>query len=324
MKAALVTEWGRIPVYTDVPEPEAHDGAEVAAVEASALTNLTRALVSGKHYASKEIQLPAIPGVDGVARLADGRRIYTGALGHSGLMAQRALVDPRGGVDIPEHVDSVTAAALPNPGISAWTALSYAAAVKPGDHVLVLGATGVTGSMAVQLACAMFGAEKVVAAGRNPERLAWLRSAGAHDTIALGEQDLGARVAEMHAERPFDAVLDYLWGDPAAQVLTALAAGHPAAHYHPTRFVQIGSMTGPTLPLDAGVLRGTGITLCGVGIGSVPPEVLGRARAEALPRLFTMVADGQLELHTQPRALADVAEVWAGGEPSGTRVVLTP
>ncbi|OBB12192.1 alcohol dehydrogenase [Mycolicibacterium setense] len=324
MKAALVTEWGAHPAYTDVPEPEARDGAEVAVVEASALTNLTRGLVSGKHYASKEIQLPAIPGVDGVARLADGRRIYTGALGYSGMMAQRALVDPDGGVEVPEHVDSVTAAALPNPGISAWTALSHAAAVKPGDHVLILGATGVTGSMAVQLANAMFGSETVVAAGRNAERLAWLRSAGAHRTIALGEQDLGAQVAEMHAERPFDAVLDYLWGDPAAQVLTALSAGHSAAHYHPTRFVQIGSMAGPGLQLDAGILRGTGITLSGVGIGSVPPEVLARARTEALPRLFAMVANGQLELRTQPRALADVAEVWAGREPSGIRVVLTP
>jgi NADPH:quinone reductase-like Zn-dependent oxidoreductase len=324
MLAALVTEWGKRPVYTDVPEPQSHDGAEVAAVEASALTNLTRALVSGKHYASKEVQLPAIPGVDGVARLADGRRIYTGALGYSGMMAQRALVDPHSGVEIPAHVDSVTAAALPNPGISAWTALSHAAAVKPGDHVLVLGATGVTGSMAVQLATAMFGAETVVAAGRNTARLAWLRSAGAHATVALGEQDLGARVAEMHARRPFDAVLDYLWGEPAAQVLTALAASHPAAHYHPTRFVQIGSMTGPTLPLDAGVLRGTGITLSGVGIGSVPPEVLIRARTEALPRLFAMVADGKLELRTQARPLADVAEAWSSAEPSGTRVVLTP
>lgn len=142
----------------------------------------------------------------------------------------------------------MTAAALPNPGISAWTALAHAAAVKPGDHVLVLGATGVTGSMAVQLATAMFGAGTVVAAGRNTERLAWLRSAGAHATIAMGEQDLGAAVAQMHAERPFDAVLDYLWGEPAAEVLTALAGSHPAAHYHPTRFVQIGSMAGRRCP----------------------------------------------------------------------------
>ncbi|OMC31663.1 alcohol dehydrogenase [Mycobacterium sp. GA-1841] len=324
MKAALVTEWDATPVYTDVPEPTPRDDAEVAEVEASALTNLARGVVSGKHYASKEIQLPAIPGVDGVARLADGRRIYTAALGFTGMMAQRALVDAHGGVTVPEQLDSVTAAALPNPGISAWTALSHAAAVKPGDHVLILGATGVTGSMAAQLAVTMFGAGSVVVAGRNSDRLAWLRSAGAHATITLGEQDLGRLVTEMHADHPFDAVLDYLWGEPATEVLTALAASHPAAHYHSTRFIQIGSMTGPTLSLDAGVLRSTGITLSGVGFGSVPPEVMTRARTEVLPELFSMVADGRLDLRTQPRALADVAEAWAGGEPAGTRVVLTP
>jgi NADPH:quinone reductase-like Zn-dependent oxidoreductase len=164
----------------------------------------------------------------------------------------------------------------------------------------------------------------VVVAGRNTDRLEWLREAGAHDAIALGTDDLSARVTAMHAERPFDAVLDYLWGTPAETVLTALAASHPAAHYHATRFVQIGSMAGPTMTLDAGILRGTGITMCGVGIGSVPPEVLGRARAEALPRLFEMVAAGQLELSTQARPLADVESAWATPEPSGTRVVLTP
>jgi NADPH:quinone reductase-like Zn-dependent oxidoreductase len=324
MKAALVEAWGRAPVYTDYPEPTPRDGAVVAEVEASALTNLTRGLVSGKHYASNELTLPVIPGVDGIARLDDGRRVYTGALAPYGMMAERTLISPHGSFELPHGVDSVTAAAIPNPGVSAWLALEHAAAVKPGDHVLVLGATGVTGSMAVQLAASVFGAGKVVVAGRNTDRLEWLREAGAHDAIALGTDDLSARVTAMHAERPFDAVLDYLWGTPAETVLTALAASHPAAHYHATRFVQIGSMAGPTMTLDAGILRGTGITMCGVGIGSVPPEVLGRARAEALPRLFEMVAAGQLELSTQARPLADVESAWATPEPSGTRVVLTP
>lgn len=324
MKAALVTQWGETPTYTDVPDPAPREGAAVADVEASALTNLTRGIMSGKHYASKEIQLPAIPGVDGIARLADGRRIYTGALAPYGMMAQRTLVDPRAGVEVPDHVDSVVAAAVPNPGMSAWMALSYAAEVKPGHHVLVLGATGVTGSMAVQLANSVFGAAKVVVAGRDTGRLEWLRTAGAHDAIALGSEDLGARVAELHAHRPFDAVLDYLWGEPAEQTLTALANSHPAAHHHATRFVQIGSMAGPTLELDAGVLRSTGITLCGVGIGSVPPEVLLQTRAEALPKLFALVAAGELELRTQARPLSDVAQVWTAAGPSGTRMVLTP
>lgn len=324
MKAALVEEWGRAPVYTDCPEPAPRDDAVVATVEASALTNLTRALVSGKHYASRELTLPATPGVDGVVRLEDGRRVYAGALPPYGMMAERTLISRHGSFELPDGVDSVTAAAIPNPGVSAWISLEHAAAVQPGAHVLVLGATGVTGSMAVQLATTVFGAGRVVVAGRNPDRLDWLRDNGAHDAIALGTEDLGARVAAMHAERPFDAVLDYLWGQPAETTLAALADSHPAAHYHATTFVEIGSMAGPTMNLAAGILRGTGITMRGVGIGSVPPEVLGRVRTDALPRLFEMVAAGTLHLSTLARPLADVESAWAAAEPSGTRVVLTP
>src|SRR5882672_6388376 len=175
MKAAVVEAWGQLPTYTDFPEPVAAGSAVVADVEASALTNLTRGLISGNHYASKEIQLPAVPGVDGVARLEDGRRVYTGALAPYGMMAERTLINPYGAVELPEHIDSVTAAAIPNPGMSAWMSLEYAAAVRPGDHVLVLGATGVTGSIAVQLARSVFGAGRVVVAGRDTTRLQWLQ-----------------------------------------------------------------------------------------------------------------------------------------------------
>jgi NADPH:quinone reductase-like Zn-dependent oxidoreductase len=324
MKAAVVEQWGQVPTYTDFPEPTAPDGAVVASVEASALTNLTRGLMSGKHYASREIQLPAVPGVDGVARLDDGRRVYAGGLGRYGMMAERTVINPAGAIELPDQLDSVTAAAIPNPGMSAWLALEYGAAVKPGDHVLVLGATGVTGSMAVQLAASEFGAGKVVVAGRDTTRLDWLRTVGADDAIAMKSEDLSARVAALHAERPFDAVLDYLWGAPAETVLAALSGSHSAAHFHATRFVQIGSMAGLTMTLPAGFLRGTGITMSGIGIGSVPPELMARARTEALPRLFDMVASGRLHLRTQARPLAEVSEAWAAAEPSGTRVVLTP
>jgi NADPH:quinone reductase-like Zn-dependent oxidoreductase len=324
MKAAVVEDWGLAPVYQDFPEPAAREGEVIAAVEASALTNLSRGLMSGKHYASREIQLPAIPGVDGVARLDDGRRVYTGALAPYGMMAERTLINPAGAIEVPDGVDSVTAAAIPNPGISAWMSLEYAAAVKPGDHVLVLGATGVTGSTATQLAKSVFGAGRVVVTGRDSTRLDWLRTVGADEAIALGAEDAFARVGALHGERPFDAVLDYLWGMPAERVLAALSDSHPAAHYHATRFVQIGSMAGLTMTLPAGILRSAGITISGVGLGSMPPEVLGRARVDALPKLFTMVAGGQLHLSTRARRLADVEQVWTAAEPSGTRVVLVP
>lgn len=322
MKAAVVTEWGKVPVYTEFAEPQAGDGTVVATVEASALTNLTRGIVSGKHYASKEIQLPAIPGVDGVVRLDDGRRVYASAIGTQGLMAERAAISTQGTFEVPDGVDSVTAAAVPNPGMSAWMALQHGAALQPGQHVLVLGATGVTGATAVQLAKSLFGAGRVVVAGRDAARLDWLRTVGADDAIAMREDDLAERVAALHTERPFDAVLDYLWGDPAVTALQALATSHPSSHYHPTRWVQIGSMAGPDITLPAGVLRGTAITLSGIGFGSVPPEVLGRARTEALPLLLEMVADGRLHLHTVARPLAEVSDAWTAAEPSGTRVVL--
>ncbi|MDR3658521.1 MAG: zinc-binding alcohol dehydrogenase family protein [Mycobacterium sp.] len=324
MKAAVVHEWGQQPRYLDYAEPQPSDGAVVAAVEASALTNLSRLVIMGKHYSSKEIQLPAIAGVDGVARLDDGTRVYTGALAPYGLMAERTLVVPAGAVPVPEHVDSVTAAAVPNPGISAWMTLDYAAQTKPGDHVLVLGATGVTGSLAVQLAKSVFGAGRVVVAGRNSARLDWLRTVGADDVIRLGTDDLTESVVAQHSARPFDAVIDYLWGSPAQEVLAALAAAHSSTHFHATRFIQVGAMTGETISVDASTLRSTGITLQGVGIGSVPFDAILRARTEGLPRMFAMLEAGELHLTTVARPLADIENVWAAKEPSGTRVVITP
>lgn len=324
MKAAVVHEWGQQPRYLDFPEPQPRDDAVVATVEASALTNLSRMVIMGKHYSSKEIQLPAIAGVDGVARLDDGSRVYTASLAPYGLMAERTLVNPSDAVPVPEHVDSVTAAAVPNPGMSAWMSLDYAAQTNPGDHVLILGATGVTGSIAVQLAKFVFGAGRVVVAGRNPERLEWLRTVGADDVIALGTDDLTESVVAQHSARPFDAVIDYLWGTSAQQTLAALAAAHPSAHFHATRFIQVGSMTGASIQIEAATLRSTGITLQGVGIGSVPPEALQRARTEGLPRMFAMLDAGELQLTTVARPLADIENVWAAKEPSGTRVVITP
>lgn len=324
MRAAIVTEFGTSPRYGEFPDPRPSGSLQAVDVVASALKNLDRGLVSGKHYGSASLPLPFVPGVDGVARLDDGRLVYTQALPPHGLMAERTLVDPARVVAVPTGVDPVTAAALPNSGLSAWFSLEYAANVRPGDSVLVLGATGVTGSVAVQLAKHRFGAGRVIAVGRNIERLDWLRTHGADDVITLGPDDLGERVRAAHASHPFDAVLDYLWGPPAEQVLGAIANNGLHGGYHATRFVQIGSMAGPDITLPAGVLRSAGITLAGVGIGSVPAEAQARVSTELLPALFAMVADGTLTVNTATVSLRDVEQLWTAAEPSGTRTVLVP
>jgi NADPH:quinone reductase-like Zn-dependent oxidoreductase len=164
----------------------------------------------------------------------------------------------------------------------------------------------------------------VVAAGRNAARLEWLQKVGADAVIQLGTDDLGTRVAAEHRAQPFDVVLDYLWGTPAQQVLAALGNGDPNASFHVTRFVQIGEMAGPDVTLPAGILRSAGIELVGMGFGSVPAESWTRAAVDHLPRLFEMVAGGQLHLQTQRQPLSQVEDVWTQQEPSGTRVVLVP
>jgi len=324
MKAAIVTAFGAPPHYGEFPDPRPSDGLRTAEVVASSLKNLDRGLVSGKHYGSASLPLPFVPGVDGVARLDDGRLVYTQALPPHGLMAERTLVDLARAVELPAGVDPVTAAALPNSGLSAWFSLEYAANVGPDDSVLVLGATGVTGAVAVQLAKHRFGAGRVIAVGRNTERLDWLRSHGADDVIVLGSDDLAERVRAEHASHPFDAVLDYLWGPPAEQALGAIANNGLHGGYHATRFVQIGSMAGPDITLPSGVLRSAGVTLAGVGIGSVPAEAQARSNTELLPALFAMIADGTLTVNTTTAPLRDVEELWTAPEPSGTRTVLVP
>jgi NADPH:quinone reductase-like Zn-dependent oxidoreductase len=324
MKAAVIHALGQPPTYGDFEDPRPGDGAVVATVAAAALKNLDRGLVSGTHYASAQVQLPSVAGVDGVARLADGRLVYANAIPPYGLMAERTLVDPSRAVELPSDMDPVAAAATPNAAISAWLALEHTAALRPGQHLLVLGATGVTGGIAVQLAKTVFGAGRVVAAGRNAERLLWLRGVGADAVIPLGSGDWRDQVAAEHRAQPFDAVLDYLWGEPAEQVLTALANNSLTAGFHATRFVQVGSMAGPTITLPAGVLRGAGIEIVGFGFGSVPGKLFARANADYLPRLFVMVAKGELHVETQPRPLSEVADAWTHAEPSGTRVVLIP
>lgn len=325
MKAAVVERLGTAPVCGEVAEPVAGDGMVVAEVRAAAVKNIERSLAAGMHYASGRLALPAGVGVDAVVTLPDGRRAYTGTTPPAGAMAERMAVRPELTVRIPEEVDDASAAALPNAAVSAWFALEYAGAIRPGQTVLVLGATGVTGSLAVQLAKHRFGAERVVAAGRDAGRLARLRALGADETVRLGGPDgIEDEVRRLHAQHPFDLVIDYLWGPPAEGTLRALANDDMAAQFHRTRYVQVGEMAGPDITLPAGVLRSAGIELLGQGGGSVPRDAFARVMPEVLPALFALLADGKLAVDTLTRPLSDVTAAWTAPVPSGTRVVLTP
>jgi NADPH:quinone reductase-like Zn-dependent oxidoreductase len=325
VKAAVVNTLGPAPVYADFADPQPGNGAVVATIEAAALKNIDRALISGSHYGSPGLRPPLVAGQDGVARLDDGRLVYCAApIPPFGMMAERALIDPARAFELPEGLDPVMAAAVPNPGVSAFWSLKHAGRIQEGSRVLILGATGVAGSVAAILAKSLFGAGSVVAAGRNTERLTWLRTVGADAVIELGTDDVTERVAAEHDAQPFDLVIDLLWGEPAEQVLAALANDKLHADFHLTRFIQVGASAGPTINLPAGTLRSAGIELCGLGPSSIPRDALTSVATEMLPTLFAMAADGRLPIDAQAHPLSDVEKLWTAREPSGTRVVLVP
>lgn len=322
MRAAVIEEFGSAPQYRQVPELEATGSHVVAA----AIKNIERMLAAGSHYISRQLSLPMPLGMDAVVALDDGRRLYTGAAPPGGTMAERMLVDPAQSVEVPDGVEDADAAALPNAGVSAWFALEYSGRVSPGQSVLILGGTGVVGGLLIQLAKQRFGTGRVVAVGRDADRLRALERLGADETISIadGSDHLADAVVKAHAEHPFDVVLDCVWGEPAEQTLRALGNDDLSAAYHRTRFVQIGETAGATIDLPAAVLRSAGVELLGQGGGSIPREAMARATAEIIPELFAMLVRGSLRIDTFTRPLAEITQAWTESLPSGVRAVVQP
>ena len=307
MKAAVVHTLGEPPAYADFAEPVAQDGERLVTVTAAALSPLTHGRAAGTHY-SVSGGVPFVAGVDGVGRLDDGRRVYF-LLPRSpfGAMAERAPATHY--IPLPDELDDVAAAALANPGMSSWAAFRERAQLKPGETVLVNGATGASGQLAVQIA-RHWGAKRIVAAGRNREALAAL---GADATIALGEDDAtDARFREEFA-RGIDVVLDYLWGRSAERLLTAAAK----AAERPLRYVEIGAASGGEISLPGAVLRSRAIVIMGSGIGSVSLNRL----VDCIRELFVAAKAGGFRLPTQTYPLSELAGHWRDG---GARVVFTP
>ncbi|WP_370674919.1 zinc-binding alcohol dehydrogenase family protein [Pleomorphomonas sp. PLEO] len=314
MKAAIVRSAGATPAYGDFTEPQPTGSLARVTVTAAALSQVTRARASGRHYSSSNA-FPFVPGVDGVGLTDDGRRVYF-VLPEAphGALAEQTLVRAEHCIDLPVGLDDITAAAIANPGMSSWVALTERAKLKPGETVLVNGATGASGRLAVKIARHL-GAARVIATGRNANALAEI---GADATIALDDDAdiLERRFSEACAEG-IDVVIDYLWGMSAERLLIAAAkSGRDAM---PLRFVEVGSVSGETITLPSAVLRASAIELMGSGVGSVPFERLvmaaGAVLGAAVPAGLTIAA--------RPVSLTDIERVW--GEPDdGHRIVFTP
>src|SRR5580700_2739850 len=305
MKAAIVAETGKPPSYGDFKEPVPTDGEAQLTVTAAALSNVVKSRASGRHYSSSG-QPPFVVGIDGVGHLDDGRRVYF-ALPRApfGSMAEKTVIRPSLCVSLPDDLDDVTAAAIANPGMSAWAAFKERARHTAGEAVLINGATGTAGRLAVQIAKYM-GARKVVATGRNAEALKALSVMGADVTIPLGDAgDTFENAArEQFGGDGIDVVLDYLWGPSAERIIIAGAkAGKDAV---PIRFVHIGSVSAPNITLPSAALRSSAITLMGSGIGSIPIDSIVKSIGE----LMEATVPGGFEIATKTFPLSEVERVW--------------
>jgi NADPH:quinone reductase-like Zn-dependent oxidoreductase len=304
MKAAAVMHAGQSPVYADFDEPVATQGHALIDVSAAALSHVTRAKASGKHYSSSDAY-PFVAGVDGVGTREDGSRVYFfGPRAPFGGLAERTLVPEAHCIALPDALDDHTAAAIAIPGMSSWAALTERARLVAGETVLVNGATGASGALAVQIAKHL-GATKVIATGRHAPTLAALQAAGADCVISL-EQDEQAlsQALEPHLRAGVDVVLDYLWGASAQTLLIGAAQALPESYT--MRFVQIGAIGGATIELPGAVLRASAITLLGSGIGSVPMSRVLHAISEVLHA----AVPAKLRIATRAVPLAEIATHW--------------
>jgi NADPH:quinone reductase-like Zn-dependent oxidoreductase len=310
VKAAIVAEAGKTPVYGDFKEPVPANGEVQVTVSAAALSNVVKSRASGTHYSSSG-RPPFVVGIDGVGHLDDGRRVhFVLPRAPFGSMSEKTVIQPSQCVSLPDDLDDVTAAAIANPGMSAWAAFKERAKLTAGETVLVNGATGMAGRLAVQIAKYM-GARKVVATGRNAEALIALSVLGADVTIPLGDggDAFEDALKEQFGGDGIDVVLDYLWGQSAERVIIAGAkAGKDAV---PIRFVHIGSVSAPSITLPSVALRSSAITLMGSGIGSIPLDRMVKAIGE----LMQAAVPGGFEIATRTFPLCEVERVWA--EPVG-------
>ena len=314
LKAAVVAEFG-MPYYGDFEEPVPRDGEVLVHVTASALSNFSKVRAAGNHP-SYTVQPPFVPGFDGAGVLEDGQRVYFSfPRDPFGGMAQRTVIRRERCIAAPAGVSDADLAALPDPGFSAWAALTSRAQFVAGETVLVNGATGTAGSMAVQIAKHL-GAAKVIVTGRNAAALDRLRTQGADVTLLLqGSSTLAEQAMLEQFSSGVDVVLDYLWGASAEQLLHAAARVQRGR----LRFVQIGAASGERLTLEAPALRHSAIELLGCSISNVSPREIARCVAE----LIDASATANFSIATRSLPLEHVADAWT--EPRATpRLVFAP
>ncbi|KAH6615370.1 hypothetical protein C7974DRAFT_417548 [Boeremia exigua] len=319
INAAVISTWGETPKYSPIELPEPTPSQVRIKVLAAGLHTLVRSRAAGKHFSVANTSPPHVPGTDGVGTLIpSGELVYFNCLtAASGSFADEINVEAADVFTLPLGADPDAVAVLGNPAMSSWMALVARAGVDPKQEqdfsVAIVGATGVSGQAAVQIAAAM-GATRIVAIGRAGPKLDATRELGATACIEL-RQPLAA--TDFSAAADVDIVLDYLWGDVMLAALSGIAAKR-AIKTRRLTWVEIGALAGNEVAVSAALLRKANICLLGCGPGSWS---YGELHAQ-IPAILAAIADGGMTTSFVVRGLSEVEDWW--GERGEARVLVKP
>lgn len=308
VQAAVVNVWGEAPVYQSIDLPPPTQFQIRIKVLAAGLHNLVRSRATGQHFTTANTSPPHIPGTDGVGTIVpSGKLVYFNSLtAPTGSFAEEISVEKKDVFELPEGADPDAIAVLTNPVMSSWMALTERAGIVPGQKksfsVAIVGATGVSGQAAVQVARAM-GAEKVVAIGRAGSKLEKTKELGATAIVALGK---GPDETEFAEAADVDVVLDYLWGDVAKIVLPGIVAKRKNKSQRLT-WVEIGALASDDVQVSAALLRKANVALVGCGPGSWTfPEL-----NEQMPMMLQRMVENKLKADYAVENLAEVERWWS-------------
>ena len=313
MRAAVIERYGDPPVVRDVDEPRA-DGDRLIEVSGAPLNPVDISMASGRFYATPPAT-PYVPGGEGIGRPLHagkpGPRVYFRAALPNGALAERAVSSGQT-VELPDSIEDGVAAALGTPGTSAYLALTRRAQLQKGETVLVLGASGVVGSIAVQVA-KLLGAARVIAAARNEAGLQRAQQLGADATVDLKQAEgLTDRIREASGGT-LNVVLDPVWGAPGVAALEAMSAHG--------RFVQMGQSAGAEAAVKSAAIRGRYLSVLGYTSFLVPWE----EQAAAYRTLLDYAAAGEIKVQYEVMPLDAAPDAWKQQAASPHRkLVLSP
>jgi NADPH:quinone reductase-like Zn-dependent oxidoreductase len=320
MKAAVITGFGEVPKYTDFSDPVPADGEVLVDIKASVLENFDKGTASGKHYSSNKLypQFPAIVGTDGIGMTVDGKMVGFGKIRPPyGAFAKKAVAAYT--VPIPEGIDAVRASAMPRSTLTSLLPLKYSARLQPGETVLVNGATGVSGRIAIQVA-KLLGAGRVVATGRNERSLGLLPKLGADVVIDLKQDDgeLAKAFTAAGGSDGIDVVIDFIWGHPAEVLIGTFIPTEAGFARRRIRYIQTGEKAGSHISLPGSALRTSGLEL--MGVGKISFDVL----QEEMKQVWSWIGADKLYMEIERVPLADIADAWRRDDLEGKRLVIVP